>query len=99
MKVLFTIAALAAVGGTTTAFLQPSPEVPQQLQLKLQHEHETNNGIDFGFLAAAQAPKHSSTSLRMVAIRSPFWHAAFDGKEKKLDSEEFIVDRDFSVAT
>jgi hypothetical protein len=90
MKVSFTIAALAAVGGTTAAFLQPSP--------KLQHEHEANNGIDFGFLTAAQAPKYSSTSLRMVAIRSPFWHAAFDGKEKKLDSEEFIVDRDFSVA-
>jgi hypothetical protein len=93
MKVSFTIAALAAVVGTTTAFLQPS-----QLQLKLQHEHEANNGIDFGFLTAAQAPKYSSTSLRMVAIRSPFWHAAFDGKEKELDSEEFIVDRDFSVA-
>ena len=97
MKVSFTIAALAAVGGTTTAFLQPPPQM-SKLQLKLQHEHEANNGIDFGFLTAAQAPKYPSTSLHMVAIRSPFWHAAFDGKEKKLDSEEFIVDRDFSVA-
>ena len=37
-------------------------------------------------------------SLRMVAIRNPFWQA-FDGNDKELKSDEFIVDRDFSVAS
>eukprot|EP00986_Skeletonema_menzelii_P000032 scaffold5_cov144-Skeletonema_menzelii.AAC.18 len=36
----------------------------------------------------------------MVAIRSPFWHA-FDSKNQAVSSgsDEFVVDRDFSVAT
>lgn len=88
MKVLSLIFGLAASGGAA-AFLQPVKS--QHLQPYLQHEKHNS-----GFLKGEIAP--NSSSLHMVAIRSPFWHA-FDSKEEGRSSEEFIIDRDFSVAT
>ena len=80
-----------SAGGGAAAFLQSSNS--PQLQHHLQHR-ESN--VMVGFLTPMPS------SLHMVAIRSPFGHA-FDSKVEKVSNmklaEEFIVDRDFSVAT
>jgi hypothetical protein len=89
MKLSSLIFALAGSGGAA-AFLQPSKS--PQLQPYLRHEEKSN----VAFLTGEVAPK--SFSLHMVAIRSPFWRA-FDSNDKEVSSDEFIVDRDFSVAT
>lgn len=89
MKLLSLILALAGCG-VAAAFLQPTE--PPQLRQDLQHGKESK----IGFLSGDEPFK--SFPLHMVAIRSPFWNA-FDSKEKQLSSDEFIVDRDFSVAT
>ena len=90
MKLFSLIFALAGSGAA--AFLQPAQS--PQLQVNLQHEKK----INVGFVTGEEPSK--SSSLHMVAIRSPFWHA-FDSKDKAVisGSDEFIVDRDFSVAT
>ena len=90
MKLLSLIFALAGSGAA--AFLQPT-QLPQ-LQHNLQHE----KNINIGFVTGKEPSK--STSLHMVAIRNPFWRA-FDSKDEGVSSgsDEFIVDRDFSVAT
>jgi hypothetical protein len=91
MKLSSLLLAFSASGGAA-AFLQPSNS--PQLQQHLQHRE---NNVDVGFLTPTP-----SSSLHMVAIRGPFWHAfdrKVDSKVKTVSSEEFIVDRDFSVAT
>ncbi|KAL7497913.1 hypothetical protein ACHAWT_009422 [Skeletonema menzelii] len=90
MKLLSLIFALAGSGAA--AFLQPN----QSPQLQHNLKHEKQNNIDF---VNGEEPSKSS-SLQMVAIRSPFWHA-FDSKDQAVSSgsDEFVVDRDFSVAT
>lgn len=90
MKLSSLIFALAGSGGAA-AFLQPSKS-PQLQSNLLRHEEKSN----VAFLTGEVAPK--SFSLHMVAIRSPFW-PAFDSNDKAVSSDEFIVDRDFSVAT
>lgn len=64
------------------AFLQPSNS-PQ-----LQHREKINVGL----------VSQTSSSLHMVAIRSPFWDTFDNSKGKQVSSEDFVVDRDFSVA-
>lgn len=87
---LFSLILALAGSGVTAAFLQPTE--PPQLRKDLQHGKESK----IGFFSGDESSK--SFPLQMVAIRSPFWNA-FDSKDKQLSSDEFIVDRDFSVAT
>ncbi len=89
MKLLSLIVALAG-SGIAAAFLQPIE--PPQLHQYLQHGKENK----IGFLTGDKPSK--SFPLHMVAIRSPFWNA-FNSRDKELSSDEFIADRDFSVAT
>ena len=89
MKLLSLIVALAG-SGIAAAFLQPFE--PPQLHQYLQHGKESK----IGFLTGDKPSK--SFPLHMVAIRSPFWNA-FNSKDKELSSDDFIADRDFSVAT
>lgn len=88
MKLVSLFLALAG-SGVAAAFLQPTE--PPQLRQDLKRGKESK--IDF--LSGDDPSK--TTPLHMVAIRSPFWNA-LDSKEKQLSSDEFIVDRDFSVA-
>ena len=88
------LAALATIG-VATAFR--SSNAPQ-LQPHLQHETNTNN-VEFFSLAGAKTPNYSSSLHNMVAIRSPFSRGAFYSQDETADDVDFVVDRDFSVAS
>lgn len=90
MMKLLSLSLALACSGVAAAFLQPTE--PPQLRQDLKRGKERK----IGFLSGDNPSKTSP--LHMVAIRSPFWNA-FDSKGKELSSDEFIVDRDFSVAT